>query len=280
VRGAGGVRHAGSVRAESYFSDPRAQRCASRGYQLSIVLTQYCPDLGFPTAEPTSNVLQPTGYKTAAHMPDLLPPSALMRYFPSASLSQRICTRSSLFCRGIATVVTQNRSRRLTLRSLLGRINRRDQERQRQKNYTPQLRQEFQAWIERRGGIQTVETGVAKEPPRDWDVRWMPVPSVDVVLSSGMNLDGSRWSADWPNKASTYYHTLPQPAASGAAVQPSISSAASAAKQPAPAMHNARAPEADAAATAEMATVSLTYLGSAAAAAAAQSVLPAPSTSR
>ncbi len=44
-----------------------------------LLLPHCCPDLGFPMAEPDSSPLQPTGFKTAAHLPNLLPPSALMR---------------------------------------------------------------------------------------------------------------------------------------------------------------------------------------------------------
>lgn len=155
----------------------------------------------------------------------------------------------------------------LLLRSVLGRINRREQERQRQKNLPSHFKQEFLEWIEGRGAVENAGT---KEIPRDWDVRWMPVPSVDVVLSSGSNLDGSRWSADWPNKASTYYYTFPQPAASGAvAVGRSSPSAASAAKA-APPVSNARAVAAqgpETAPAADTGAVSLPQPGPAAAAA-------------
>ena len=49
---------------------------------------------------------------------------------------------------------------------------------------------------------------------KEWDTRWMSVPSVDAVLTSSTNLDGSRWSSDWPNKASIYYNKQMQQAAS------------------------------------------------------------------
>lgn len=41
----------------------------------------------------------------------------------------------------------------------------------------------------------------------------MPVPSVDAILASSATLDGSRWSADWPNKASIYYNKNDNPTA-------------------------------------------------------------------
>ena len=71
------------------------------------------------------------------------------------------------------------------------RIARREQERQRRKNI-----QQLQAKdLLETGGTSWVPKAAL---PKDWDTRWIKLPSADVILSSSPELDGTRWDSDWP----------------------------------------------------------------------------------
>ena len=62
------------------------------------------------------------------------------------------------------------------------RINRREQEQQRNRNLSKLKK-----------GALAQGIGVSC----DWDIRWMKMPSVDVFLFSSPSLDGQRWDGDW-----------------------------------------------------------------------------------
>ena len=77
------------------------------------------------------------------------------------------------------TKTAPHRMPELLPQSVRMRLNRREQERQRRKNI---MRSTNNA-----GGSA-------------WDIRWMPFPSMDAVLASSVDLDGSQWNGEWPGK--------------------------------------------------------------------------------